>query len=196
MCNTSAIGPECEPVLADEPGEADEVGAIADRPGSFRGKAVSQTTDALPGSEAKIAEMVRRAAAGERLFDHRDRQLGQGQAFDRFDELREGWQHDGSYKAHGDVVDKQGRGVQVLTHRLDPGERDPAHTLAARLQRLRGARRWSLQRLARESGLTLAALSQLEHGKRTNPPLTTLERLADAFKISLDQLAGRARLAI
>lgn len=183
--------------------------AIRDRPPGFKGKVPSRTTNALPGSAAKVDEMVRRAESGERLFDARDRQQDQGQAFDRFDELREGYEKlegekdglgegarraVGDYKLHGDVRDKTGRGDVVLPSRMEPGETDPAHTLAARLRRLRAKKGWSLQQLARQTGLARSFLCRLENGTRTDPGLVALERLADAYAVSLDQLAGRADL--
>ena len=60
-----------------------------------------------------------------------------------------------------------------------------------RLKELREARGWSQSELARRAGLTANAISQLEDLDRPRWPLfPTLCKLAGAFDLTLDQLAG------
>jgi transcriptional regulator with XRE-family HTH domain len=60
-------------------------------------------------------------------------------------------------------------------------------TLGERLRELRSQRRWRLKDLAQRSGLSIPYLSDLERG-RTNPSLTTLQTLARAYGISVNDL--------
>lgn len=61
------------------------------------------------------------------------------------------------------------------------------HHFAERIQQLRRARRWSQQDLATLSGLHRTAISLIERA-RCNVSLDTVERLADAFDISVTSL--------
>jgi transcriptional regulator with XRE-family HTH domain len=61
--------------------------------------------------------------------------------------------------------------------------------------RVAAARRrlgWSKEALAFHSGLSWAAISQIESGRRPNPRLDTLFALAGALGVSVDYLCGRA----
>lgn len=59
--------------------------------------------------------------------------------------------------------------------------------VARNLRRLRADRAWSLDALARRSGVSKGLLVQIEQGQG-NPSLTTLVRLSDAFGITVAQL--------
>ncbi|HTF47362.1 MAG TPA: helix-turn-helix transcriptional regulator, partial [Pseudonocardia sp.] len=59
-----------------------------------------------------------------------------------------------------------------------------SRAVAANLRGLRARRGWSLDQLARRSGVSKGVLVALE-GDRGNPSLTTLCRLADAFAVSV-----------
>lgn len=61
--------------------------------------------------------------------------------------------------------------------------------LSLRLQDLRTARTWSLDDLARDSGISRATLSRIERGE-TSPTATQLGRLCTAFGITMSGLLG------
>lgn len=62
---------------------------------------------------------------------------------------------------------------------------------AARLKQLRLQRKLSAAALARETGVTNAAISQFENAVNY-PHVNTLTALADYFDVSLDYLTGRS----
>ena len=57
-------------------------------------------------------------------------------------------------------------------------------TLGSNLKRIRTERHWTLEALARESGLSTGMLSQMERGTG-NPSFKTLYRLAKALRMPL-----------
>jgi transcriptional regulator with XRE-family HTH domain len=57
-------------------------------------------------------------------------------------------------------------------------------TLGERLKELRRDEGWTLQQLADACGSSVPYLSDMEHG-RALPTLVTLERVADAYALSL-----------
>ena len=59
--------------------------------------------------------------------------------------------------------------------------------IARRLKSLRGERGWSLEMLARQSGVSRATLSRLEHGE-VSPTASVLGRLCAAYGITLSRL--------
>lgn len=65
--------------------------------------------------------------------------------------------------------------------------------LAKRLKELRKENGWSQQKLAEKTGLSFNAVTKIEQGLAKHPTLRTLIKLADAFGISLDDLAGRKK---
>ena len=67
-------------------------------------------------------------------------------------------------------------------------------SLGRRLRELREVRRWSLKRLARESGVSVAAIQKIESGE-TNPNLLTVLAIADLLGESLDRLVAVSRRA-
>ena len=68
-------------------------------------------------------------------------------------------------------------------------ETDLDRRLRLRLQELRTARNWSLDDLARDSGISRATLSRIERGE-TSPTATQLGRLCTAFGITMSGLLG------
>lgn len=71
----------------------------------------------------------------------------------------------------------------------DPAADDPGldRRLAARLQRLRVQRGWTLDDLAARSGVSRATLSRLERGE-TSPTASLLNRLCAAHGLSMSRL--------
>ena len=50
---------------------------------------------------------------------------------------------------------------------------------------------WSQQKLAAEASLSYNAITKIEQGAAKNPRMETLIKIADAFRITLDELVGR-----
>jgi len=63
--------------------------------------------------------------------------------------------------------------------------------IAKRLKELRKKSGWSQQRLAEKAGLSYNTITKIEQGAATKPIIQTMIKIADAFKISLDELIGR-----
>ncbi|MGI9372546.1 MAG: helix-turn-helix domain-containing protein [Hyphomicrobiales bacterium] len=59
--------------------------------------------------------------------------------------------------------------------------------IASRLKKLRGAREWSLDDLARKSSISRATLSRLEKGE-TSPTAEVLGKLCTAYNITMSRL--------
>lgn len=55
-----------------------------------------------------------------------------------------------------------------------------------RINELRNKRNWSIYKLAEESGLTQSTLANM-FSRKTNPSISTLKQLCDAFGITLSQ---------
>jgi DNA-binding XRE family transcriptional regulator len=64
-------------------------------------------------------------------------------------------------------------------------------SIAAALRRLRAEHGWSREDLAVHSGVSQAAIAQIETGRRIDVRLRSLVALADALGVSIDELAGR-----
>lgn len=60
--------------------------------------------------------------------------------------------------------------------------------LATAVRAARRRRGWSRERLAHESGLSFAAITQFETGRRTETRVSSLVALANALKVSVDYL--------
>jgi len=56
------------------------------------------------------------------------------------------------------------------------------------MQILRKDKGLTQEELAKESGIAYATIVKLEQGLLDNPTLKTLQKLADVFKISIDEL--------
>ena len=59
----------------------------------------------------------------------------------------------------------------------------------------REQRGWSQSELARRSGLTQGHINQIEAGKRLNPSVEVLQRVAQAFGVGVDSLLQDSPLA-
>ncbi|MBP2644358.1 MAG: transcriptional regulator [Firmicutes bacterium] len=60
------------------------------------------------------------------------------------------------------------------------------------LQQLRNDRQWSQRQLAYLSKVSNTEINRIESGKRQQPSLTTLQKLAEAFGMDLDELLNMA----
>jgi len=60
-----------------------------------------------------------------------------------------------------------------------------------KLRELRKKAGWSQQKLAEKAGLSYNVITKIEQGAAKNPNIQTIIKLANAFKISLDELVGR-----
>jgi len=65
---------------------------------------------------------------------------------------------------------------------------DDALRVAAAVRAARLRRGWSRETLAHESGLSFAAITQIETGRRTELRVSSLVALADALGVSVDYL--------
>ena len=63
--------------------------------------------------------------------------------------------------------------------------------LAQNLKKLRKQRKLSQEKLARLADISYNTIIKIETGKANNPTFETLSKLADAFGVSMDDLAGR-----
>lgn len=63
--------------------------------------------------------------------------------------------------------------------------------LAKNIKKLRKQHKLSQEQLAQKAGITYSTLIKLESGANKNPTIETVHRLANAFKVGLDELAGR-----
>ena len=59
------------------------------------------------------------------------------------------------------------------------------------IKKLRKQHKLSQEELAKKAGITYSTLIKIESGVNKNPTLETMCKIADAFSISLDKLAGR-----
>jgi transcriptional regulator with XRE-family HTH domain len=63
--------------------------------------------------------------------------------------------------------------------------------LAQNVRKLRKQKKLSQEKLARLADISYNTVVKIEAGKAENPTFETLSKLADAFGISMDELAGR-----
>jgi transcriptional regulator with XRE-family HTH domain len=63
--------------------------------------------------------------------------------------------------------------------------------LAQNVKKLRKQKKLSQEKLARLADISYNTVVKIEAGKAENPTFETLSKLADAFGISMDELAGR-----
>ncbi len=61
------------------------------------------------------------------------------------------------------------------------------------LAKLRKQKGWSQEKLAVESGVSYNTIIKLERGGIKNPKIETVVKLADALKVSVDELIGRRK---
>jgi transcriptional regulator with XRE-family HTH domain len=64
-------------------------------------------------------------------------------------------------------------------------------SLAARVKNFRDAAGWTQEELATRAGLSVAMVSQIEQGKRPDPRVSTVTKLADALAVDVGELIGR-----
>jgi len=63
--------------------------------------------------------------------------------------------------------------------------------LSNKIKELRKEKGYTFAKLSKLSGISIGRLSDLATGKRNNPTMNTLIKLADALGVSLDELVGR-----
>jgi len=63
--------------------------------------------------------------------------------------------------------------------------------LAKRVKELRNKFKITQDRLARKADIPFSTLAKIESGYTPNPSMEILIKIADAFGVSLDDLAGR-----
>ena len=68
--------------------------------------------------------------------------------------------------------------------------------LSNKIEHLRKEKGYTFAKLSELSGISTGRLSDLASGKRNNPTMDTLIKLADALDVSLDELVGRKKNGI
>lgn len=63
--------------------------------------------------------------------------------------------------------------------------------LSANVKKLRKKQHLSQEQLAQKAGITYSTLIKIESGLNKNPTLETLTKIANAFKVKIDELVGR-----
>jgi len=63
--------------------------------------------------------------------------------------------------------------------------------LSTNIKKLRKQHHLSQEELAKKAGITYSTLIKIESGLNKNPTLETLRKIADAFKIKIDELVDR-----
>jgi len=63
--------------------------------------------------------------------------------------------------------------------------------LSLNIKKLRKKYHLSQEQLAQKAGITYSTLIKIESGNNKNPTLETLTKLANVFKIKIDELVGR-----
>jgi len=64
-------------------------------------------------------------------------------------------------------------------------------SLSKNIRKLRKGCKLSQEEVAKKIGITFSTLAKLESGVNKNPTLDTLCKIANVFKISLDELVGK-----
>lgn len=63
--------------------------------------------------------------------------------------------------------------------------------MKTKLKELRKLNNLSMDKLGKEINMSSGEISDIENGKKKDPRISTLIRIADYFNISLDELIGR-----
>lgn len=63
--------------------------------------------------------------------------------------------------------------------------------LSPNIKKLRKKHHLSQEQLAQKAGITYSTLIKIESGNNKNPTLETLTKLANVFRIKIDDLLGR-----
>jgi putative transcriptional regulator len=61
-------------------------------------------------------------------------------------------------------------------------------TIARNIKRYRGEHGISQDKLSKLAGVTLHTITKIEAGKTSDPRVETMRRIADALKVSIDEL--------
>ncbi len=67
-----------------------------------------------------------------------------------------------------------------------------SEVIILRLKELRLSKNITQIRIAKDSGLSQSYINELESGKKTNPTIQTLEKLAKALGVSIAELTEKA----
>ncbi|MBL7131664.1 MAG: helix-turn-helix transcriptional regulator [Candidatus Omnitrophica bacterium] len=62
--------------------------------------------------------------------------------------------------------------------------------LSQNIKKLRKQHKLSQEQLSKKAGITYSTLIKIESGQNKNPTLETLTKIANAFKIKIDELVG------
>lgn len=60
--------------------------------------------------------------------------------------------------------------------------------LADNIKKLRKKHKWSQEELAKKADITYSTLIKIESGTNTNPTINTIRKIANAFKVVIDEL--------
>jgi transcriptional regulator with XRE-family HTH domain len=63
--------------------------------------------------------------------------------------------------------------------------------LAQNIKKLRKQRKWSQEELAKKAGVTYSTLIKLESGANKNPTIKTVQQIAAALEVTLDELTRK-----
>ncbi len=63
--------------------------------------------------------------------------------------------------------------------------------LAQNIKKLRNQRKLSQEELAKKAGVTYSTLIKLESGVNKNPTIKTIQQIAAALEVTLDELTGK-----
>lgn len=72
-------------------------------------------------------------------------------------------------------------------------EKTGALMLSKNIKKLRKKQNLSQEKLAQKAGITYSTLIKMESGLNKNPTLETIIKLADVFKVTIDELVGRKK---
>ena len=89
------------------------------------------------------------------------------------------------------VVQYGGRGVEMGTRDKPSHEGSKKTGIGARLRAAREGKGWTREALAYHSGVSWAAIAQIESDRRTDVRLKTLVALSSALDVSADHLLGQ-----
>ena len=65
--------------------------------------------------------------------------------------------------------------------------------LSTNIKKLRKKHHLSQEQLAKKADITYSTLIKIESGNNKNPTLDTLTKLANVFKIKIDELVGKTK---
>ncbi|MCP3660164.1 MAG: helix-turn-helix transcriptional regulator [Bacteroidetes bacterium] len=60
--------------------------------------------------------------------------------------------------------------------------------IASNIKKLRKQQGWSQQKLAEKAKLSYNAITKLEQGAAMHPTIQTIEKIADAFKVKIENI--------